>query len=68
MGGGDTELEEREGEKSRGVEDIREQGDLVKGRIEERKKIDTTIEGAIIGLKRILAPGKCPEIYEFDPN
>ena len=47
---------------------MREQENLVRGRIEESKKRDTIIERAIIGLKRILALGKCPEIYKVDPN
>ena len=68
MGGGERELEEREGEKRRGEEDMREQEYLVRGRIEESKRRDTIIEGAIIGLKRNLAPGKCPETYKVDPN
>ena len=38
------------------------------GKIEESKKKDTIIEGAIIGLKRNLALEKCPEIYKDDPN
>ena len=38
------------------------------GTIEESKKRDTIIEGAIIGLKRNLAVGKCPEIYKDDNN
>ena len=32
------------------------------GRIEESKKRETIIDTAIIGLKRKLALGKCPEI------
>ena len=32
------------------------------------QKNDTIIEGAIIGLKRNLALGKCPEIHKDEPN
>ena len=45
MGEG-RELGEREGEKKRGEENMREQEDQVGGRIEESKKRDTIIEGA----------------------
>lgn len=44
------------------------QEDQVRGRKEESKKRDTVIEGAITSLKRNLALGKCPEIYNVDPN
>ena len=64
----ELELEETEREKRRGEEDMREQEDLVRGRTEGNKKRDTIIEGAILGLKRILTLGKCPEIYKVDTN
>ena len=38
------------------------------GRIEENKIRDTIIQGAIIGLKRNQALGKCPEIYKMTPT
>ena len=62
------ELGEREGEKRRGEENMREQEVWVRGKIEESKKRDTIIEGATIGLKRNLDIGKSPEIYKDDPN
>ena len=68
MWGGERELGEREGEKRRGEEDMREQEDWVRGRIEESKKRDTIIEEAITGLKRNLTLGKYPEMYKDDPN
>ena len=47
---------------------MKEQKDQVRERKGESKKGDTLITGAIIGLKRNMALGKCPEIYKDDPN
>ena len=44
----------------------REQEGYIGGRIEESKIRDTIRKGAIIGLKRNQALGKCPEIYKDD--
>ena len=46
-----------------GEEGIRKQEDL-----EESKKRDSIIMGAIIGLKRNPTIRKCPETYKVDPN
>ena len=68
MRGGERELGEREGEKRRGEEDMRDQEDQVRGRIEESKKRDTIIEGATTGLKRNLTLGNYTEIQKDDAN
>lgn len=56
---------------SRGEEE-RRRGHERAGRLSQHKnreqEKDTIIQGAIIGVKRILELGKCPEIYKFDPN
>ena len=62
-------VEELEGDKGSGEENMRDQEGRVGWRTErESKEWDTSIEGAIMGLARNQAPGKSTGIYKDDPH
>ena len=50
------------------MEDRKEQDDQVRGRIEKNKNRDTIIYGAVASSKSNHTPGKCLEMYKFNPT